>query len=49
MGLSQKEAAAVASLGYTALRRDGGSEATAIVDELKDISNLFTHHFGVSP
>lgn len=49
MGLSQKEAATVASLGYTALRRDGGSEATAIVDELKDISNLFTHHFGVSP
>lgn len=49
MGLSQKEAAAVASLGYPALRRDGGSEATAIVDELKDISNLFTHHFGVSP
>ncbi|MBN0321703.1 HK97 family phage prohead protease, partial [Pseudomonas aeruginosa] len=28
MGLSQKEAAAVASLGYPALRRDGGSEAT---------------------
>ncbi len=49
MGLSQKEAAAVASLGYPALRRDGGSEATAIVDELKSISNLFTHHFGVSP
>jgi len=49
VGLSQKEAAAVASLGYTALRRDGGSEATAIVDELKDISKLFTHHFGVSP
>ena len=49
MGLSQKEAATVASLGYTALRRDGGSEATAIVDELKDISNLFTHHFGVLP
>ncbi|ASN71509.1 putative prohead protease [uncultured Caudovirales phage] len=49
MGLSQKEAAAVASLGYPALHRDGGSEATAIVDELKDLSNLFTHHFGVSP
>ncbi|HCL14849.1 MAG TPA: HK97 family phage prohead protease [Pseudomonas sp.] len=49
MGLSQKEAAAVASLGYPALRRDGGSEATAIVDELKDLSNLFNHHFGVSP
>lgn len=49
MGLSQKEAAAVASLGYPALHRDGGSEATAIVDELKDLSKLFTHHFGVSP
>lgn len=49
IGLSQKEAAAVASLGYSALRRDGGSEATVIVDELKDISTLFTHHFGVSP
>lgn len=49
MGLSQKEAAAVASLGYPALRRDGGSEATAIVEELKDISTLFTNHFGVSP
>ncbi|PPA02417.1 HK97 family phage prohead protease [Pseudomonas sp. MWU12-2312b] len=49
MGLSQKEAATVASLGYPALRRDGGSEATVIVDELKDISKLFTHHFGVSP
>ena len=32
-----------------ALRRDGGSEATAIVEELKDISTLFTTHFGVSP
>ncbi len=49
LGLSQKEAAAVASLGYSKLHRDGGSEATAIVDELKDISTLFTHHFGVSP
>lgn len=49
MGLSQKEAAAVASLGYPALRRDGGSEATAIVDELKAISNLFTTHFGATP
>ncbi|AJO79094.1 HK97 family phage prohead protease [Pseudomonas sp. MRSN 12121] len=49
MGLSQKEAAAVASLGYSALRRDGGSEATVIVEELKEISTLFTHHFGVSP
>lgn len=48
MGLSQKEAATVASLGYPALRRDGGSEATVIVEELKQISTLFTHHFGVS-
>ena len=48
IGLSQKEAAAVASLGYSALRRDGGSEATVIVDELKEISTLFTNHFGVS-
>lgn len=49
MGLSQKEAAAVASLGYSAVHRDGGTEATAIVDELKSISALFTNHFGVSP
>lgn len=48
MGLSQKEAAAVASLGYSAVHRDGGTEATAIVDELKTISSLFTNHFGVS-
>lgn len=49
MGLSQKEAAAVASLGYPALRRDGGSEATAIVEELKTLSNTFDHFFKVSP
>jgi HK97 family phage prohead protease len=49
MGLSQKEAAAVASLGYSAVHRDGGTEATAIVDELKSISTLFNKHFGVSP
>lgn len=49
MGLSQKEAATVASLGYSALRRDGGSEATVIVEELKNISTLFATHFGVSP
>lgn len=46
MGLSQKEAAAVASLGYPALHRDGGSAATAIVEELKAVSQLFTVHFG---
>ena len=49
MGLSQKEAAAVASLGYPALRRDGGSEATAIVEELKTLSSTFDHFFKVSP
>lgn len=46
MGLSQKEAAAVASLGYPALHRDGGTAATEIVDELKAVSQLFTSHFG---
>nr|WP_315413875.1 HK97 family phage prohead protease [uncultured Pseudomonas sp.] len=49
MGLSQKEAAAVASLGYSAVHRDGGTAATAIVDELKEISNLFRNQFGVQP
>ncbi|ETK22315.1 HK97 family phage prohead protease [Pseudomonas tolaasii] len=49
MGLSQKEAAAVASLGYSAVHRDGGTAATAIVDELKEISNLFKNQFGVQP
>lgn len=48
MGLSQKEAAAVASLGYPALRRDGGSEATAIVEELKTLSSTFDQFFKVS-
>lgn len=48
LGLSQKEAAAVASLGYPALHRDGGSEATEIVDGLKEISHLFTTKFGAS-
>lgn len=47
MGLSQKEAAAVASLGYPALHRDGAKAATEIVDELKAVSQLFTSHFGV--
>lgn len=46
MGLSQKEAAAVASLGYPALRRDGASAATVTVDELKELSTLFNDHFG---
>jgi HK97 family phage prohead protease len=48
MGLSQKEAAAVASLGYSAVHREGGTGATVIVDELKELSTLFTHHFGAS-
>ncbi|MDA7013553.1 HK97 family phage prohead protease [Pseudomonas cerasi] len=48
MGLSQKEAAAVASLGYSAVHRDGDTAATVIVDELKQLSTLFTHHFGDS-
>lgn len=46
MGLSQKEAAAVASLGYPALHRDGDSEATVIVDELKTLSQSFAGLFG---
>jgi HK97 family phage prohead protease len=48
MGLSQKEASAVASLGYPALHRDGDNVATAIVDELKHLSTTFSTHFGVS-
>lgn len=47
MGLSQKEAATVASLGYSALRRDGGSEATAIVEGLKTLSTTFDQFFKV--
>lgn len=49
MGLSQKEAAAVASLGYPAIHRDGADVATATVEELKQLSNLFSEKFGVSP
>lgn len=49
MGLSQKEAAAVASLGYPAVHRDGDTVATVIVDELKAISQLFNTQFGVQP
>lgn len=48
MGLSQKEAAAVASLGYPALYRDGDSVATATVDELKHLSTTITSIFGES-
>jgi len=49
MGLSQKEAAAVASLGYPVVHRDGDTAATVIVDELKAISQLFITQFGVQP
>lgn len=49
MGLSQKEAAAVASLGYSAVHRDGDAEATATVEELKKLSNTFDQFFKVSP
>lgn len=46
IGLSQKEAAAVASHGFSALHRDGDNAATEIVDGLKAIDQLFTDHFG---
>ena len=49
MGLSQKEAAAVASLGYSAVHRDGETEATATVEELKKLSHTFDQFFKVSP
>jgi hypothetical protein len=49
MGLSQKEAAAVASLGYPAFHRDGGYAATATEDELIKLSVTFDQIFGVSP
>ncbi|WP_315388733.1 HK97 family phage prohead protease [uncultured Stenotrophomonas sp.] len=39
MGLSQKEAAAVASLGFPAIHRDGGLEATETVEQLKQLGN----------
>jgi len=48
MGLSQKEAAAVASLGFPAIRRDGAPADTAIVDELKNLSQSFQDLFGAS-
>lgn len=49
MGLSQKEAAAVASLGYPAIHRDGDTAATATVEELKQLSTSIQNLFGVSP
>ena len=45
MGLSQKEAAAVASLGFPAIHRDGEDVATATVDELKKLSQSFQSIF----
>ncbi|WP_457488441.1 HK97 family phage prohead protease [Tardiphaga sp. P5_C10] len=39
MGLSQKEANAVASLGFPAIHRDGGSVATETVEQLKQLGN----------
>ncbi|PZP57978.1 MAG: HK97 family phage prohead protease [Pseudoxanthomonas spadix] len=46
MGLSQKEAAAVASLGYPAIHRDGADAATATVEELKKLGNSIQSIFG---
>ncbi|WP_449654746.1 HK97 family phage prohead protease [Thermomonas sp.] len=48
MGLSQKEAAAVASLGFPAIRRDGVTADTEIVEELKKLSQSFTTIFGAT-
>lgn len=48
MGLSQKEAAAVASLGFPAIHRDGGQADTVIVDELKNLSQFIESQFGAS-
>lgn len=46
MGLSQKEAAAVASLGFPAIHRDGADADTATVDELKQLGNTIQSIFG---
>lgn len=46
MGLSQKEAAAVASLGFPAIHRDGADAATATVEELKKLGNSIQSIFG---
>lgn len=45
MGLSQKEAAAVASLGFPALHRDGEKAATATVEELKQLHQTIESFF----
>jgi len=48
MGLSQKEAAAVASLGFPAIHRDGDDAATATVEELKKLHLTFQSIIGAS-
>lgn len=48
MGLSQKEAAAVASLGFPAIHRDGADAATATVEELKKMHLNFQSIIGAS-
>jgi HK97 family phage prohead protease len=48
MGLSQKEAAAVASLGFPAIHRDGDDAATATVEELKKMHLTFQSIIGAS-
>lgn len=45
MGLSQKEAAAVASLGFPAIHRDGVAADTATVEELKKLGNTIQSVF----
>lgn len=45
MGLSQKEAAAVASLGFPAIHRDGADAATETVEELKKLSQTIQSAF----
>ncbi len=46
MGLSQKEAAAVASLGFPAIHRDGGMADTETVKELKHLGTSIQSIFG---
>jgi HK97 family phage prohead protease len=48
MGLSQKEAAAVASLGFPAIHRDGDDAATATVEELKKMHLTFQSIIGAT-
>jgi HK97 family phage prohead protease len=48
MGLSQKEAAAVASLGFPAIHRDGDDAATVTVEELKKMHLNFQSIIGAT-